>query len=67
MITIVAPTVETEIEREKQAFGKWRLWDGVAWKGNYESRQEAEQKARRFGGRFIGFCGKDRYEVVNIG
>lgn len=67
MITLLFPTIKTEIKREKQAKGKWRLWDGVAWKGDYPTKKQAKRIALQCGGEYIGYCGEEKYEVVKVG
>lgn len=48
-VTIIGPTPETEWIRELQANGKWRLFNGVAYVGDYDTKEEAKKYGRMFG------------------
>ena len=47
--TILAPTPETERIRDKQADGKWRLFNGLCWTHAYDTKEKAKKYGRMFG------------------
>ena len=53
-VTIIGPTPETEQQREVNASGKWRLFNGVAWVMDYDTKAEAKKFAKLFGGTAVG-------------
>ncbi|TLQ07587.1 hypothetical protein FEZ48_06295 [Marinilactibacillus psychrotolerans] len=48
-VTIIGPTPTTEHIRELQANGKWRLFNGVCFVGDYDTKEEAKKYGRMFG------------------
>lgn len=42
-VTIIGPTLTTEHIRELQANGKWRLFNGAAYVGDYDTKEEAKK------------------------
>lgn len=48
-VTIIAPTPETELIREQQADGKYRLFNGICWTHAYDTKEEAKKFGRMFG------------------
>lgn len=47
-VTIIGPTPETEWLRELQANGKWRLYNGVCYVGDYDTKEEAKKYGIKF-------------------
>lgn len=48
-VTIIGPTPTTEHIRELQANGKWRLFNGVCYVGDYDTKEKAKKYGRMFG------------------
>lgn len=48
-VTIIGPTLTTEHIRELQANGKWRLFNGIAYVGDYDTKEEAKKFGILFG------------------
>ncbi|API89028.1 hypothetical protein BKP56_07065 [Marinilactibacillus sp. 15R] len=48
-VTIIGPTPTTEHIRELQANGKWRLFNGICYVGDYDTKAEAKKYGRMFG------------------
>ena len=53
-VTLLLPTEETEWQREINANGKWRIFNGVAWVMDYDQKEKARAFAEQFGGTAIG-------------
>lgn len=52
-VTIIGPTPTTEHIRELQANGKWRLFNGVAYVGDYDTKEEAKKYGKMHGAKKI--------------
>lgn len=48
-VTIIGPTPETEQIRELQANGKWRLFNGICYVGDYDTKEKAKKYGCMFG------------------
>ncbi|MFL2124039.1 hypothetical protein ACEN4K_03685 [Marinilactibacillus psychrotolerans] len=48
-VTIIGPTPTTEHIRELQANGKWRLFNGICYVGDYDTKEEVKKYGRMFG------------------
>lgn len=53
-VTIIGPTPETEQQREVNASGKFRIFNGLAWVHDYDTKAEAKKFAKLFGGTAVG-------------
>lgn len=47
-VTILAPTPETEHIRELQANGKWRIFNGICFVGDYDTKEKAKKYGIKF-------------------
>lgn len=53
-VTLLLPTEETERQRELNANGKWRIFNGIAWVMDYDRKEKAKEYADKLGGTAIG-------------
>lgn len=53
-VIIIAPTPETEQQREVIMDGKWRIFNGVCFVHDYDTKAEAKKFAKMFGGTAVG-------------
>ncbi|API89406.1 hypothetical protein BKP56_09130 [Marinilactibacillus sp. 15R] len=53
-VTIIGPTEATERQRELDAAGKWRIFNGVCFVHDYNTKEEAKKNAIKFDGTAIG-------------
>lgn len=52
-VTILAPTLETELIREQQADGKWRIHNGIDFVGDYPTLEKAIKNGLKAGAKKV--------------
>lgn len=63
-VTIIGPTPETEQQREVNASGKWRIFNGVAYVGDYDTKAEAKKFGKMKGADKVGLATHNGIENV---